>query len=337
MTSTLTPRDGIERGYAAPGDDLVAVRQEAITDGAARGSRTITVQPAGGLTTRILLDRGMDLGGAWYAGQPVAWRSAVGESGPGRVDSAGGWLDQWEGGLLTTCGLRNVGFPSEGHGQHGSFTDLRAREVSVTRRWLEDGHAAVEITGTLDDASSLGSYLRLRRRITLRSGAGAVTVEDVTTNLGPEPEQAPILYHVNFGFPFLGPGSEYRIPGVTRSTADGHEVPLSRWQRMGDACVGGSDRIVEHDLAAGSGGLAQLTGPSSGLVADVTWDRTTMPRLHTWQRTQRGSFVASVEPANCGLGGREADRADGRAPVLEPGAERLTRIEVTIRPEQPTG
>ena len=333
MSTTRTPRDGVEAGYAARGDDLVAVRHETIADGPARGCRTITVQPAGGLTTRILLDRGMDLGGSWYAGQPVSWRSAVGESAPGRVDAAGGWLDQWEGGLLTTCGLRNVGSPSEGHGQHGSFTDLQARDVSVTRRWLDDGHAAVEISGILDDASSLGSHLRVHRRITLRSGAGTVLVEDRTVNLGPEPEQAPMLYHVNFGFPFLTPDSEYRIPGVQRSTADGYDVPVEQWRCMGEAGIAGPDRIIEHRLTADADGRASLTSPNLGLVAEVAWDRSTMPRLHTWQRVQRGSYVASIEPANCGLGGREADRADGRAPVLEPGEERSTRIEVTLRPE----
>lgn len=329
MSTTLTPRDAAERGYTAPGDDLVALRHETVVEGAARGSRTITVQPAGGLSTRILLDRGMDLGGAWYAGYPVAWRSAVGECGPGRVDSGAGWLDQWEGGLLTTCGLRNVGAPSEGHGQHGSFTDLRARDVSVTRRWLPDGHRAVDITGTLDDASSLGAHLRVERHITLQSGSATVTVEDLTTNLGPEPEQSPILYHVNLGFPFLTLDSSYRIPRVLRSTAAGRDVQ-DLWQRMGDAGAAGPDRIVEHELEAEADGFAQLTSPNLGLVAEITWDRATMPRLHTWQRAQRGSYVASIEPANCGLDGRVADRADGCAPFLEPGARRSTRIVVTF-------
>jgi hypothetical protein len=333
MSTTFTPRDGVRRGLAAANDDLVAVRHEIAAEGSATGCRTITVQPAGGLTVRVSLDRGMDLGGAWFAGSPVSWRSPVGEAGPGRVDSGTGWLDQWEGGLLTTCGLRNVGSPSEGHGQHGSFTDLRARDVAVARRWLDDGHAAVDITGVLDDATSLGSHLQVSRRITLRSGVGSVRVEDRTVNLGPEPEQAPMLYHVNFGFPFLTPDSEYRIPGVRSSSAGGHEVPEERWRRMGDAGVPGPDRIIEHELDAGEVGRAQLTGPDAGLMADVTWDRSTMPRLHTWQRVQRGSFVASVEPANCGLDGREADRAGGRAPVLEPGEARVTWIEILIAPE----
>jgi hypothetical protein len=333
MSTNPRPRLAALAGLTAAGDDLVTVRHETVSDGAAAGSRSITVQPVGGLTTRILLDRGLDLGGAWYAGIPVSWRSAVGESRPGRVDAGTGWLDQWEGGLLTTCGLRNVGSPSEGHGQHGSFTDLRAREVSVARRWLDDGHAAVEITGVLDDATSLGAHLRVHRRITLRSGVGSVRVEDRTVNLGPEPEQAPMLYHVNFGFPFLTADSEYRIPGLAGSSAGGQAVPVERWQRMGEVGVPGPDRIVEHELCAGEPGRAQLTGPQVGMVADVAWDRTTMSRLHTWQRVQRGSFVASVEPANCGLDGREADRAAGRAPVLEPGAERVTWIEIVLAPE----
>jgi hypothetical protein len=177
----------------------------------------VTLQASGGIHARVQLDRGMDLGETWYAGIPVGWRSPVGETAPGRVDVGLGWLDGWQGGLLTTCGLRNVGSPSEGHGQHGSFTDLAARDVSVVRRWLPDGHAAVDVTATLDDASSLGSHLRVVRTITVRSGSGEVTVTDRTTNCGAATEQAPFLYHVNFGHPFLGPDSEYVLDAV-RST-----------------------------------------------------------------------------------------------------------------------
>ena len=40
--------------------------------------------------------------------------------------------------------------------------------------------------------------------------------------------------------------------------------------------------------------------------------------------------MLGLEPANCSVLGRAADRAAGRLPVLEPGEERVTRLEVRV-------
>jgi hypothetical protein len=315
------PRAAYEDGWVARPDQFLEVRREIVDDGDARGSRTVSVRPMGGLQARILLDRGMDIGSAWYAGTPVSWGSAVGESAPGRSDVGQGWLDGWSGGLVTTCGLRNVGAPGEGHGQHGSFTDLAASEVTVRRFWLPDGEAAVEIAGVLTDASALGRQLRVERRIRLRTGRGELTVTDTTTNCGPEREQAPFLYHLNLGYPFLSANSEVRGAGMD----DG-------WQ-MGPVRAGEADTLLERTLPDGeTAPELWITGPDAGLEMRVSWSGSTLPRLHTWRRRTPRSYVMSIEPANCGLGGRAADRDAGRAPFLEPGQERTTSLTVVLQP-----
>jgi hypothetical protein len=318
-----SPQAAYEGGWVARPDQLLEVRREIVDDGDARGCRTVSVRPMGGLQARILLDRGMDIGSAWYGGTPVSWLSAVGESRPGRSDADQGWLDGWHGGLLTTCGLRNAGAPSEGHGQHGTFTDLAASDVTVRRSWLPDGEAAVEIAGVLTDASALGGQLRVERRIRLRTGLGELTVTDTTTNCGPEREQAPFLYHLNLGYPFLTANSEVRGAG-----ADGG------W-RMGPVRAGEADTLLERTLPDdGSDPRLEITGPDAGLVMRVSWSRSTLPRLHTWRRRTPRSYVMSIEPANCGLGGRAADRDAGRAPFLEPGEERTTSLTVVVEPAE---
>jgi hypothetical protein len=329
----LDPRRAQAEGFLSHGDDLISVRREVVDDGPARGCRSVTLQVAGGLQTRVLLDRGMDLGATCFSGTPISWRSAVGEAPAGRVDAGQGWLDGWEGGLLTTCGLRNVGAPGEGHGQHGSFTDLAARDVHVARRWLPDGEAAVDITGTLDDASSLGSHLQVVRCITVRTGSGQVTVTDRTTNCGPVREQAPFLYHVNFGYPFLTPSSELGLDAARSVRADdGSAAPPEQWRVMGRPLLEGPDTILEHEFVGDPAiGQVDVSGPAVGLTARVSWDRRTLPRLHTWRRRTPGSYVTSVEPANCSLGGRVVDRQARNAPFLEPGEERLTSLTITVK------
>ena len=83
------------------------------------GWRALDLRAWDGIDARLLPDRGLDCFGAWYRGVPLAWVSAVGEGGPlgGRLRDDD-WLRAFGGGLVATCGLRNVGTPSEGHGLH---------------------------------------------------------------------------------------------------------------------------------------------------------------------------------------------------------------------------
>jgi hypothetical protein len=87
--------------------------------------------------------------------------------------------------------------------------------------------------------------------------------------------------------------------------------------------------VFEHDLAPGAAsGVARVEQPALGLAVDVRWDRGTLPRLHQWLHTAEGAYVLGIEPANCSVLGREADRRAGRLPVLEPGEERVTSVEI---------
>ena len=302
-------------------------------DGPSRGTRTIEVHPAGGLTVRLLPDRGLDIGSAWAGGLPVSWRSAVGDA-PAR-GSGGGWLAGWGGGLLTTCGLRNVGAPSEGHPMHGTATWLRAADVTVTRLPLPGGQVAVEVRGTLRDASAFGPSLVLERTVTVRSGVPEVTVVDRTTNLGPGPEQTPLLYHVNLGAPFVGPATSVRgALAWTRPRDPASAAVAEGWATMGPVVDEERDDVFEHGVTADPEGWAELavTSPATGLAARVRWDTGTLPRVHTWRRATRGTYALAVEPANCSVLGREADRAAGAAPELGPGEQRTTRVQIRITP-----
>ena len=64
------------------------------------------------------------------------------------------------------------------------------------------------------------------------------------------------------------------------------------------------------------------------VAVEVRWDRTTLPRLHQWLQTSDGAYVLGIEPANCSVLGRAADRVAGVLPVLGPGEERVTAVEV---------
>lgn len=76
------------------------------------GRPAVDVHVLAGIDVRLYSDRGLDVGAAWFRGLPLAWISPIGEGGA----EATAWGESWGGGLVTTCGLENVGAPSKGAG-----------------------------------------------------------------------------------------------------------------------------------------------------------------------------------------------------------------------------
>lgn len=313
------------RELTATDDVLAHTAMQVVADGPGAGSRVLSVAPAGGVHARVLLDRGLDLGAAWFGGEPVAWLSAMGERPPGSGDAGEGWHDGWAGGLLTTCGLQNVGSPSEGHGRHGRFSELAATDLSVDRQIDETGAGRIVVAGTLHEPVGLGRGIRVRRGLTFRVGSGVVELEDVAMNVSAERLQAPLLYHLNIGYPFLGADSVLlHRDGVAFTAAPGSAT-------MGSPSVE-PDTVTEHQPFVGADHIATVALRSSrlGMRTTVDWDARTLPRLFHWQRRAPGSYVCAIEPSNCSVQGRAFDRDDGRDPVLAPGETRRTWLRITI-------
>jgi hypothetical protein len=285
--------------------------QSVVTDGGAAGCRAIDLRVWNGIDVRILPDRGFDLGAAWFGGTPLAWRSAVGEARPRPHLHEAEWNDAFGGGLVATCGLRNVGAASEGHPQHGTFSHLPALNVVV-----EGSDDELVARARIVDATAIGHRLDVDREIRTRIGEGRVTVTDVTRNLGPETEAAPILYHCNLGPPLWSEGARVEIDSTEAVARDEGTPPA--WHLAPALQPGAPERVYEHV------GASRATVINGGLRLGLTWS---LPRL--WQWVHPGYGVLGLEPANCSVLGRAHDRAEGRLPTLGPGEVRTTSVEIT--------
>jgi hypothetical protein len=250
---------------------------------------------AGDLTVRLLPARGLDVGRATFRGSDVAWLSPLGE-----LPWQGDFARSFGGGLLTTCGLRNVGPPSEGQPQHGWYSSLPAREVAV---------AGPVARARVVEADVPGETLELTRAI--RVGEESVCVVDVTRNAGHDPVPAPLLYHVNLLWDEVDVDSDEVLPRDDDARA-------GDWRSAGPP---GPERVYEHV------GASRAIVRRDGVRVTVT---SSLPRL--WQWIHPGYGVLAIEPANCSVRGRAHDRGEGRLPVLAPGEERLTELDIRVEP-----
>jgi hypothetical protein len=326
------PMEDYDRaGKVANLDQLAGATSSTIAQGPARGCRALDLRVAGGIDVRVLPDRGFDIGQAWFRGLPLAWISGVGESAPLTELTGEEWREAFAGGLVTTCGLRNVGSPSEGHGLHGRFSHLPASDVRVDRTAAE-GDFVLTARAVIDETDEGGSHLRVERTVRTRTGRGLVELTDVTVNLGGAAEPAPILYHVNLGVPLFDQGARLEVDSLEVLPRDADaERGLTSWMEPGLPEPGVSEMVFEHRVRPdGSGwGRAAVTNRSAGLRLVLLWRQSELPRFHQWLHRGRGMYVLGLEPANCSLLGRAADRAKGDLPVLRPGERRTTEIRIT--------
>ncbi len=328
---------------AAPRPELGDVGQLAggrcirLADGSEDGVRAIDVRVAGGIHALVIADRGLDIGPAWYGGYPLAWQSPTGIVHPSyfRDDV---WLRSFHGGLLFTAGLQNVGKAVKDgdveHGMHGRLSNLPARNVSVDT--VEDDRGlAVIVRGDVREATVYGVDLVLRRTIRFFVGEPMIELEDEVENRGFARAPVFLLYHVNFGYPVVsatsrlfGPPADVVGWDETSHAAESEHASFERPTR------GFPVQVFEHRIAASGAdrvriGIANPAfEPSAGIGAAVEYDRRRLPRLWQWRMLGEGMYVTGIEPANCGMSGRVAEREAGVVDELDPGERRTFGLTV---------
>ncbi|HET9508517.1 MAG TPA: DUF4432 family protein [Gaiellaceae bacterium] len=292
-----------------------------MSNGPAAGCRAIDLRVPEGIDLRLLPDRGLDAGDAWFGGTKLSWTSPVGETAPVGHD----WIKSFGGGLMVTCGMRNVGVPSEGQGMHGDFTFQRAEVTAVER-----SGDALEVRGRIAEVDALSHDVDVRRTWRTHAGEGRIELEDVVVNRGRETAPALQLYHVNLGAPLWAEGSRVVLDARATRPRDADAAPHP-WHACPGVVPGAAERVYEHDVQPGADGWCSATVTGGGLEVEVRWDAATMPRMWQWVHPAPGLEVLGLEPANCSVLGAAHDRAEGRLPELAPGEERRTRLEIRAR------
>lgn len=296
------------------------------------GMRIIEAYNASGLTFTILPDRGMDIWTAHYKGIPLTW---ISPASPHPPDFGQPWLRQFNGGLLTTCGLTHVGPPEtddltgEVRDLHGLYSRLRADQMAVQSGWYEDDYS-IHLSGRVAESRLFGEQLILERRYTLHLHDPAISIEDGVTNLGDNPSPLMLLYHVNLGYPLVRAGARLHTSGLVYPRDDAARAGFSTWAEYAAASVGYPEQVFFHHTRCDEGqtSLTALTQPDFGLALE--WDTSTLPYLTQWKNTRQGIYVCGIEPGNGIPEGQNAARQHGRLEILQPGETRAFRCSIRV-------
>lgn len=283
------------------------VKRYTLTEGLAKGVKCIDVD-LGELTFTLLEDRCLDIYSVKHKGKQVAWLSKNGVVAPTYYDPADiGWLKSFSGGLLTTCGLLNVGPPSvfygRKHGLHGRISNIPAEHVHVRREKTDSGFR-VAVSATVIEAGVHGCNYEMRRTISAETEHAVITLHDEITSHSDIPEPLMLMYHINFGYPLINPNavlkiydSEKIIP--RKGAAADH---MDTWDQFDPPSAGAEERVYLHQLKQNENKTSYYTlrnrAENPDMSVDVYFSSDSLPYLTLWKNPRPGEYVAGIEPGN---------------------------------------
>jgi len=297
----------------------------------------------------ILPTRGMGIWKGNVAGIPLEWKSPVERPvHPAYVDQMRrggiGWLDGFNE-IVCRCGLGWNGAPGndvikDDAGNilseqflplHGRIANLSAHEVSV--EVSDDG--AITIIGVVDEASLFGGKLRLTSRLTTHIGSNTFEISDTVQNLASSPAEVEMLYHCNFGQPFLGEGSTFHIAAEEVAPRDARAAEdIDTWTKYLGPTDGYAEQCYfvkpisdEHGRA-----LAVLSDNQKSKAIALRFDVANLPWFTLWKNTQAEAdgYCTGLEPGSGFPNLRTFERQQGRVISLAAGRSVTFDFAVTV-------
>lgn len=307
--------------------------------GLAEGVDVIEVNN-GALTFTLLPTRGMGLWKGTCGGCDIGWCSpAVGPVNPMFVHSEErgglGWLKGFDE-CIVRCGLSSNGAPArdvvpDNNGNpvevhlplHGAIANLPARRVEARVVTREDG-VWLEVSGIVDEGMLFCPCLGLETRFSTRVGSQAVSIHDEVVNRNAVTQEMQMLYHCNFGEPFLEGGSRLVVPAVESAPRDARAAEsMADYDVYLEPTPGYVEQAYYHRLAADPQGNTQvlLRNRSGDKGVSMRYNVRQLPCFTQWKNTvgRDDGYVTGMEPATNFPNVKPFERQQGRVVKLKPG------------------
>jgi hypothetical protein len=217
-------------------------------------------------------------------------------------------------------------------GLHGRLSHLPAHNVRSRTEWVgEECKFAIE--GTLEEYHPFREHLTLHRTIETTLGESVIVVRDTVRNVGTFTTPLMMLYHINAGWPVVDEGARLFLRSRRTQPRDDVAAPgLDRAQMLEAPQAGYSEQVFYHDLVPDTDRQAtvMIRNDALDLGLFVHYRQVELSRFAEWKMMGAGTYVLGMEPANCGVGGRAAERAQGTLQFLDPGEVRHFALQIGV-------
>lgn len=264
-----------------------------------RATRIAWINTGTGLRYKTIIDRAMDI----IEALSLAWLSYVKSI---RLDSFSDvsmdWARNFGGGLLTICGLSNIGNPEkdEACGLHGQISNTPAKITSTIQSDPVAGKMEMSIIGIVRVMQLFGTILELKRTISGTLSEAKTSIQDVAVNCDYQKVTHMLFYHLNFGEPKLLRKGSWQSPSVNSDKKVFKEENDYRLCSPPMASNSGSvenmtfiDIEVDEDEARHCG----LYNRKLNLASAMQFQTKQLPWLTNWQHWGKNKYLATLEPA----------------------------------------
>ena len=230
----------------------------------------------------------------------------------GLNDGSRDFAGNFEGGFLYTCGTDNVSSCVKGKPVHGSIHYRKAQNLN----FYVSGED-VFVCGEVHERALFGKNLALKRRY--RVSENSLSINDTVVNEGYTAAEYALLYHINYGYPFLDEGLVIDIPA-----RKSEPLTAIAEEKRAEAFVvtapvdGGEENVYYHTLEKGE---IRLVNTRKKAAVIMRYDTEDFPVTLEWKSMVSGDYALGIEPT--------FTRFDSFAPrALKPGKSKNYRITI---------
>lgn len=262
---------------------VASLRRYTLTEGKAKGMDVIDCDN-GKIRFLLSVNNALDIMQLYHEGQNVSFLSK-------NAFTAGDkpFLNRFEGGMLYTCGLDNLGV-REGYTMHGTLHLIPAEIVRA-----ECTEEEITVEAIVRDGALFGKNLVLRRKYTAKIGSGTLELEDTLENASYAEGEYCALYHVNLGYPMLDEGAKLLFSVDRVFPHD--ECAQKRVHRLSEIT---EPKPCDEETCY----YLNLNEPKVSLVNEkigkkftLTYSAETLPKFVLWKSFASGDYAIGLEPA----------------------------------------
>ena len=324
-----------------------SIKKARLKGGLSDGVDTITVDN-GKLSFVVVPTRGMGVWKGEYEGTFIGWDSPVKDLVHPRhvnLEARGGlgWLNgfnEW----VVRCGLVSFGAPGvdtivDNRGNkkevtltlHGRVANIPASVVKVR---LEPPFK-MGVEGTVYEASMFGPQLKMTTSITTTPGSNSLKISDTIQNLRSSADEMQLLYHCNYGRPFLEEGAKLVAPIRQVAPRDAVAVKgIESFDVYGPPETGFVEQVYFIKPAAGSDGRtkAMLVNSDATKAVSIAFNTNELPCLTVWKNTaaEEEGYVTGLEPGTNFPNPKPFERQRKRVVTLKAGEERRAEVILSV-------
>ena len=271
--------------------------------------RCILVQN-GALEALFNQDNALDIVWVKYKGVNISFLSKNGLN-DGKRDFVG----NFEGGFLYTCGMDNISSCVDGKPVHGS---LHYKKCDLAYAYEQDG--VIYVCGEVKECALFGKNLVMKRCFAVTEHS--ISIHDTLENQGYLETDYVLLYHINYGYPFLDECLELEMPAIKNdSLTQVAEMNKKDMFRITAPVDGGDEHVYYHTL---SKGCVRLNNPEKEITVEMLYSVEDFPVTLEWKSMISGDYALGIEPS--------LTRFDAfKMKTLQPSEQKIYKITINFQ------